>query len=218
MEKLKTVTMKQLSRYPVYLRFLLNQRDEGFKTTSAPIIAKGLGFNEEKVRKDLQVVATSSGKPKSGRNIDEIINDIETFLGYNDTNDAIIVGAGHLGQAFLNYHGFDDYGLNILVGFDIDPKVVDTEVNGKRIYSIYKMENLIPRLNVHIAILTVPSEAAQEIVDKLVNVGIKAIWNFVPVHLDVPDDVVVENVNLASSLAILSHKLKDRELKKINEK
>ena len=212
MDKIKTVTIKQLGRYPVYLRFLKSQRDLGSKTTSAPIIAKGLGFNEEKVRKDLQVVATSNGKPKSGRDINEIIEDIETFLGYNDVNDAVIVGVGHLGQAFLNYKGFSEFGLNILVGFDNDKDKVDTEINGKRIYSIYKMENLIPRLNVHIAILTVPNDVAQEITDKLINAGIKAIWNFVPVHLEVPKDVVVENVNLASSLAVLSHKLKDKEI------
>lgn len=210
MGKLKAVTMKQLSRYPVYLRYLLNVKKAGAKSISAPQIAKELGYSEEKVRKDLQVVASSSGQPKTGRNIDSLINDLETFLGYNDTSDAIIVGTGHLGQAFLNYQGFEDYGLNILVGFDVDPKLVDTEVNGKRIYSIYKMENLIPRLNVHIAILTVPSYVAQEIVDKLVKAGIKAIWNFVPIHLNVPDDVVVENVNLASSLAVLSHRLKDK--------
>ena len=212
MEKLKPVTMKQLGRYPVYLRFLLSQKELGYKTPSAPLIAKGLGFNEEKVRKDLQVVASDAGKPKSGRKIDDLINDIESFLGYNDVNDAVIVGVGHLGQAFLNYSGFKDFGLDILVGFDIDPNVVDSEINGKRIYSIYKMENLIPRLNVHIAILTVPSDVAQEIVDKLVNVGIRAIWNFVPIHLDVPDNVVVENVNLAGSLAVLSHKLKDKQI------
>lgn len=215
MEKIRTVTIKQLGRYPIYLKFLKSSRDLGSKSTSAPIIAKGLGFSEEQVRKDLQVVASSSGKPKAGRDINEIIEDIETFLGYNDVSDAIIVGVGHLGEAFLNYKGFDEFGLNILVGFDNNPNKIGKVVNNRTIYSIDKLENLVPRLNVHIAILTVPIGVAQTITDELVRCGIKGIWNFVPTHLDVADDVVVENVNLASSLAVLSHKLRDNE---VNEK
>jgi redox-sensing transcriptional repressor len=211
MDKIKTVTVKQLSRFPVYLRYLKSIRDLGETQTSAPLIAKNLGLNEEQVRKDLQVVSSSDGKPKSGRVVEDLINDIETFLGYNDVNDAVIIGTGHLGNALLNYRGFNDLGLNILVGFDNNPNVIGKQINGKMIYSIDKMENLIPRLNVQIAILTVPVTEAQAIVNVLVKIGIKAIWNFVPIHLEVPDSIVVENVNLASSLAVLSHKLKDSE-------
>ena len=213
MEKVKSVTMKQLGRYPIYLRYLKGAKENGNTNTSAPIIAKALGTSEEQVRKDLQVVASQSGKPKSGRKINDLIDDIETFLGYNDTTDAVLIGVGHLGKAFLNYGGFEDYGLNILVGFDVNPELIDKEINGKKIMSIDKIENLIPRLNTHIAILTVPAGVAQSVVDRLVKVGIKAIWNFVPTLLNVSDDIVVENVNLASSLAILSHKLREHERK-----
>jgi len=211
MEKIKTVTINQLNRYPVYLRYLKSIRDNGKSQTSAPLIAKNLGLNEEQVRKDLQVVATTDGKPKSGRVIKELISDIETFLGYNDVNDAVIIGVGHLGGALINYKGFADLGLNILAGFDDNPNIVGLTINNKKIYSVDKMENLIPRLNVQIAILTVPLEEAQKMAEKLIKIGIKAIWNFAPVHLEVPDEVVVENVNLASSLAVLSHKLKEKE-------
>lgn len=211
MEKIRTVTINQLNRYPVYLRYLKSIRDNGETQTSAPLIAKNLGLNEEQVRKDLQVVATTDGRPKSGRVVKELIKDIETFLGYNDVSDAIIVGVGHLGSALINYKGFADLGLNILAGFDANPSVIGTIINTKKIYSIDKMENLIPRLNVQIAILTVPLEEAQKMAEKLIKIGIKAIWNFAPVHLEVPDEVVVENVNLASSLAVLSHKLKEKE-------
>jgi len=211
MEKVKSVTIKQLNRFPIYLRYLKSILDLGETQTSAPQIAKNLGLNEEQVRKDLQVVASNEGKPKSGRVTKEIIDDIETFLGYNDVNEAVIIGAGHLGNALLNYKGFNDLGLNILVGFDNDPNVIGKTINGKMVYSIDKMENLIPRLNVQIAILTVPLGEAQAIVNILLKSGIKAIWNFVPIHLEVPDNMVVENVNLASSLAVLSHKLRDKE-------
>ena len=211
MEKVKSVTIKQLNRFPIYLRYLKSILDLGETQTSAPQIAKNLGLNEEQVRKDLQVVASNEGKPKSGRVTKEIIDDIETFLGYNDVNEAVIIGAGHLGNALLNYKGFNDLGLNILVGFDNDPNVIGKTINGKMVYSIDKMENLIPRLNVQIAILTVPLGEAEAIVNISLKSGIKAIWNFVPIHLEVPDNMVVENVNLASSLAVLSHKLRDKE-------
>jgi len=214
MEKIKSVTIKQLNRFPIYLRYLKSILDLGETLTSAPQIAKNLGLNEEQVRKDLQVVASNEGKPKSGRVIKDLINDIETFLGYNDVNEAVIIGTGHLGNALLNYKGFNDLGLKILVGFDNDPNIIGKSINGKMVYSTEKMENLIPRLNVQIAILTVPLGEAQAIVDRLLKIGIKAIWNFVPVHLEVPDNIVVENVNLASSLAVLSHKLRDKEERK----
>jgi AT-rich DNA-binding protein len=213
MEPIRAVTIKQLARYPIYLRYLKQCLENGETQTSAPSIAKYLGLSEEQVRKDLQVVASQEGKPKSGRIICDLIKDIETFLGYNDVSDAVIVGVGHLGQALLNFNGFDDLGLDILVGFDNDNNIIGRTINKKMVYSIDKMENLIPRLNVQIAILTVPINVAQDIVDILIKSGIKAIWNFCPIHLDVPEDVVVENVNLASSLAILSHKLKDKENK-----
>lgn len=99
-------------------------------------------------------------------------------------------------------------GLHILAGFDIDPSVVGTTINGKQIFSVNKLSNLVKRLNVKIAILTVPAYAANLVSEQLVKAGIKAIWNFAPTHLDVSNEIVVENVNLASSLAKLSHKLR----------
>ena len=97
------VSEKQLARYPAYLEFLLKIRDTGVKYISAPLIAKELSFSEEQVRKDLQLITKSSGKPKSGRNIDELINDIKQFLNYNNLTKAAVVGVGHLGKALMNY-------------------------------------------------------------------------------------------------------------------
>lgn len=147
------------------------------------------------------------GKPKIGRSIKELISDINDFLGYNNTTDAIIVGIGHLGTAFLNYPGFNDLGLNIVAGFDIDPTLFGRLINGKIIYNMSRLENVVRQTKVRIAILTTPSSASNEVAKKLVKCGIKAIWNFSPMVLDVPEDIIVENVNLASSLAVLSHKL-----------
>lgn|SRR5574344_1157971 len=208
MIELKGISPRQLERYPVYLKYLVSMHDSGVVNVSAPMIARALDLTEEQVRKDLQAISTSEGKPKAGRDVKELIEDLRNFLGYNNVSDAIIVGTGHLGEAFMNYKGFDTFGLNILAGFDSDNSKVGKIVNGKEIFSTDKLDNLIERLNVKIAILTLPSDAAQEITDKLVEAGIRAIWNFAPIHLNVPENVVVENVNLASSLAVLSHKLR----------
>ena len=206
----RLVSTKQLERFPIYLNHLLALKKDGKINTSAPQIAAVLGFSEEQVRKDLQVVTKSSGKPKAGRVIDELIHDINEFLGYGDTTGAVVVGCGHLGEAFMKYEGFLEYGLEILAGFDVASKKIGKIINGKKIYSMNNLEKIIMQLNVQIAIITVPSEEAQGVVDRLVNCGIKGIWNFANVHISVPDDVVIETVNLASSLAVLSHKLTDK--------
>lgn len=207
---MKTFSQNQLERYPIYLKYLHVQKDNGEVYITASNIAKKLQLNEELVKKDLQSIATTSGKPKVGRLIDDLIKDLDNFLGYCNVNDAIIVGVGSLGSAFLKYDGFASFGLNILAGFDINPELIGTSINGKKIFSVNKLENLIERLKVKIAILTVPANVANEISDILVKSGIKAIWNFAPTHLDVSSKIVVENVNLASSLAKLSHKLKNK--------
>lgn len=202
------ISKRQLERYPIYLKYLLSLKGGSSNNISSPMIAKALGLSEEIVRKDLQVVSKQSGKPNQGRNIDELIKDIQSFLEYDKIDDAIIVGVGHLGKAFMNYDGFSSFGLNIVAGFDVNEKIIGTKINNKPIYSLYSLQSIIANLEAKIAILAVPSDAAQQAANQLVNCGIRAIWNFVPIHIDVPEDVVTENVNLASSLAVLSHKLK----------
>ena len=208
---MKQVSERQLERFPIYLKYLLSMRDSGFKTISSPVIANALSFSEEQVRKDLQVVSSNNGKPKLGRDINEIIEDIKAFLHYDNPTKAAVVGVGHLGKALMNYKGFNDFGLDIVCGFDIDSNLVGSQVNGKDIYSVYQLSNKIDELGLEIAILAVPLSAAQDNADRLVNAGIKGIWNFVPVHLNVGDDVVIENINMASSFAILQHKLSNKE-------
>ena len=205
------ISKRQLERYPIYLRYLFILRDSGVKNISAPAIARALQLSEEQVRKDLQVVTSKEGKPKSGRDVLELIQDIGNFLGYKDSTKAVVIGCGHLGQAFLNYKGFEKYGLDIIAGFDINKELIGTQVNHKHIYDMKEIESVLPLLNAKIAILTVPASVVNTVAKKLVKSGIKGIWNYVPVRLDVPDSVVVENVNLASSLAILSHKLNKGE-------
>ena len=142
-------------------------------------------------------------KPKTGYAAAELIRDLESFLGYDNTKEAVIAGAGKLGQALLSYKEFDRYGLNIVAAFDTDESIIDS----KRILPADKMADICSRLKVHIGIICVPPECAQSVCDKMVASGILAIWNFAPVHLSVPTGVIVQYENLAASLAVLSQNL-----------
>ena len=143
------------------------------------------------MRKDLAAVS-SSGRPRVGYVRQDLIREIEQFLGYDAADDAVIAGAGKLGKALLDYKGFKDYGLNILAAFDVDERIVGTELNGKPILHISKIQDTCRRLNIRIGIITVPVEYAQPVCDQFVESGVLAVWNFAPVHLKVPEHILVQ--------------------------
>lgn len=194
-----------IQRLPVYLDYLKQIAGQS-ENISATALALALGFGEVQVRKDLASVC-SLGKPKIGYNIEELRNQIEEYLGYNNSNNAIIVGAGKLGCALLGYEGFSRYGLNILAAFDVDPSKTGRSENGRPIYAMTELSGFCHEKNVHIGIITVPASHAQEACNALIQVGILAVWNFAPIHLDVPEGIILKNENMASSLAILSTNL-----------
>jgi redox-sensing transcriptional repressor len=204
---MKSFSKNQLQRYPIYLKYFKQLAEEGVEDISSPKIAKELGYSEEQIRKDLQAVSDEAGRPKKGRNIHQLIDTLESFLGYRDSTSAVVIGTGHLGGALLNYPNFEEMGLTILAGFDVDPSKIGSKIGGKEIFALDKLPNLLPRLNAHIVIVTVPAQAAQGVVDLAVKSGALAIWNFAPTHINVPEGIVIETVNLASSLAVLSHRL-----------
>ncbi|MDI9494375.1 MAG: redox-sensing transcriptional repressor Rex [Bacillota bacterium] len=207
------ISKQLLQRLPLYLNFLKNYADkDGY--VSAPMIASAMRLNEVQVRKDLAAVSSTGGKPKTGFATEQLIRDIEKFLGYDNVDEAVIAGAGRLGSALLAYSRFSEYGLKILMGFESDEKLIGTEIAGKQILSIDKLPDVCKRLNIHIGIITVPAESAQEICDKMIAGGIQAIWNFAPIHLNVPDHVLVQNQDMAASLAILSKHLREKLEKK----
>lgn len=207
--KMKNASKNQLRRLPIYLSYLKEKQIEGIEVISSPQIAASLNLSEEQVRKDLNLVSSKSGKPKIGRDIKLLIYDIEEFLGYRDSRKAILVGAGHLGRALMAHDGFSSYGLNIVCAFDNDINKTDCIFHEKPIYFLNELERITKENNILIGIITVPQRYAQEICDKLVAIGIKGIWNFTSAVLEVPEDVIVQNENMASSLAILSNKLKE---------
>ena len=209
----KKISKSVLKRLPGYHAYLKSIQNSDSPYISATAIANALDMGEVQVRKDLAMVS-DGGRPKVGYVREHLIEDIEQFLGYDNTTDAILVGAGRLGQALLGYNGFDEYGLNILAAFDIRPETKRKD-SGKPILPLDQMVPFCKEHKILMGIITVPTEFAQEACDRMIQAGIKAIWTFSPTHLDVPDHVMVHNENMANSLAILSMHLqaqmKDRK-------
>ena len=139
----------------------------------------------------------------------QLINDIENVLGYNNVNEAVVVGVGNLGKALLKYSGFEECGVRITAAFEKNPELLGEEIGGKTVFSVSRLQNLCERMKIHIGIITVPAEEAQEICDILVDSGIRGIWNFAPVKLNVPDNVAVRDENLGVSLSLLSMQMKE---------
>ena len=204
----KRISKRTLQRLPVYLSLLQEKQIEGVEYISATTIANILGLNHVQVRKDLSC-ASSAGRPKVGYETTVLIKDLQNFLDYNNTKDAVIVGAGDLGKALLGYNGFRSYGLNIVAAFDINPQLNGTYIKDKPIFSIEKLPDIVKRMNIHIGIITTPAHTAQDICDTLVKSGVKAIWNFAPTSLNAPREIIVQNENMATSLAILSSRLNE---------
>lgn len=204
----KKISKSVLKRLPGYLSYLKSTQDPEIPHISATALANALGMGEVQVRKDLAMVS-AGGRPKIGYLREQLIEDIEQFLGYDNTTDAVLIGAGKLGQALMDYKGFDEYGLNILAGFDANPDKDQTE-DGRPIFTMDKLESFCRSNKILMAIITVPKEHAQDVCDKLIQCGIKAIWTFAPVHLDVPENILVHNENMATSLAVLSMHLKNQ--------
>ena len=198
----KEISKSVLKRLPIYLSYLKSLPQGSAEYISATALANALGMGEVQVRKDLAMVS-GGGRPKVGYRLERLVDDISQFLGYDNTTDAILVGAGKLGQALLGYSGFEEYGLNILAGFDIQPTIQKTE-DGKPIFPMSELENFCKMNKVLMGIITVPAQYAQQVCDQLIACGIKAVWTFAPVHLDVPENILVQNENMATSLALLS--------------
>jgi redox-sensing transcriptional repressor len=202
------VSRATIQRLPTYLNCLKVKRKANVKNVSARAIADELNYNEVQVRKDLASVSNFGGRPKTGYETEVLIKDIEDFLGYNNTKNAVLVGVGQLGSALLSYKGFEEYGLNIVAGFDVNCKV-STKVSGVNVYHLDDLNTVCSSLGVKIGIITVPKGNAQSVCDRLVDSGILAIWNFAPVNLKVPDSILVHNENMAVSLAFLSKHLEE---------
>lgn len=202
----KTAGVPTLKRLPLYLRLLRTMKEEGNEYASGAVVARELGLDPIVVRKDLAITG-AVGRPRLGFHMDEIITAIEDFLGWSNTSDAILVGVGHLGTALLGYQGFEEYGMRIVAAFDSNPAIVGQKIHGKTILDISKLPALAKRMHVQIGVMTVTASVAQGVADAMMEGGIRGIWNFTPAKLNVPEHVILQREDLASSLAVLSHRL-----------
>lgn len=194
-----------LKRLPIYLNYL-RSLPENCENISATSLARALGLGDVQVRKDLAKVSTE-GRRRTGRSRPQLIQDIETYLNFASSTGTIIVGAGKLGQALLDYGGFEENGLNVMAAFDLLPSDALSE-SGKPIYPMSRLDTFCKCYDVRIGIISVPADSAQGVADALVACGVRAIWNFAPVYLQVPDHVLVQQENLAASLASLRVQLR----------
>ena len=195
----KNIPEKVSNRLTLYHSILAEYMEAGIESISSPQIAQRLGIDDSQVRKDFKLL-NNAGKCRVGYHVKELKDSIEKTLGFATVKDAFIVGAVHLGLALAKYDNFNSYGLNILALFDNDPHKIDIQVNNKQIFHISKLPNLAQRLNVEIAILTVPRQFAQQVADYIIQSSqIKYIWNFTPAVLKVPSHIKVWNENLIAS-------------------
>ncbi|BCJ94313.1 redox-sensing transcriptional repressor Rex [Anaerocolumna cellulosilytica] len=202
----KSISTQALRRLPIYLNYLKSLPKDKVVNISATTIAEALKLNDVQVRKDLALISTG-GRPKIGYITRNLIADIEKYLGFDNADSAILVGVGDLGRALLSYDGFSKYGLTIVAAFDSDEAMIGSTIFGKKVLAADKLKDLCNRMKVRIGILTVPPTEAQITCNSMIESGILAIWNFTPVPLTVPDHILIQNEDMAFSLAKLSKDL-----------
>lgn len=206
---MRRISESTVRRLAAYLRFLEQAEGEGRGTISSGELAKLGGTTSAQVRKDLSFFG-SFGKRGLGYSVPALASKIGEILGLQRAHRVVLVGAGKMGGALAQYRGFHQRGFHISMIFDQDPKKVGARWNGLQIRDVRHLESDLKKDPIDIAIVATPAEAAQQVVDKLVQAGVKAILNFAPVRLSVPPDVEVKTVNMALELETLSYALANR--------
>lgn len=196
-----------LRRLPWYLAYLKLLKNQGEKIISSTQIAKKLNVSASQIAKDLSYV-NISGKTRVGYDVDQLIDALDIFLGFRTLHKAVVFGVGSLGAALLSDSGLEQYGLRIIGGFDIDENVVNNKIYEIPVYHYDDFIEKNNELKADIGILTVPSGVAQEVADYMIKGDIKAIWNFTPFRIRVPDNIVLQNTSLYAHLAVMFNRLK----------
>ena len=201
-----------LRRFPWYLSNVKLLRKKGERFVSSTQISKEINIDASQIAKDLSYV-NISGRTRVGYEIDTLIAVLEDFLGFTNIHKAFLFGVGSLGGALLRDSGLNHFGLEIVAAFDVNPDLVGTTLNGIPIYHSNDFEKKMREYDVNIGVLTVPIEIAQTITDTMVAGGIKAVWNFTPFRIRVPEDIVVQNTSLYAHLAVMFNRLNFNEIK-----
>lgn len=211
MSKQGKVSMAVIRRLPKYYRYIGELVDRDVKRISSYELSKLTGFTASQIRQDFNNFG-GFGQQGYGYNVEELHKQLSSILGLDNSYNMIIVGAGNLGQAIANYRSFHDRGFNIVGIFDKNPRLMGFKIMDIPIMDIDDMERFSEDNGVDIAVITTPKESAQEVADKVISAGVRALWNFAPVDIKVPKGVVVENVHLSESLLSLSFLMKENNI------
>lgn len=199
-----------LRRLPWYLSNIKLMKEKGEQYVSSTQISKEINIDASQIAQDLSYV-NISGRTRVGYNIDALIEVLESFLGFTNMHKAFLFGVGSLGAALLRDSGLHHFGLEIVAAFDVNPELVGKDLNGIPIFHSDDFEAKMKEYDVNIGVLTVPINIAQEITDKMVDGGIKAVWNFTPFRIRVPENIVVQNTSLYAHLAVMFNRLNFNE-------
>ena len=205
----KRVSMTVIKRLPKYYQYLKDLEDKGIEKISSKDLAEMMGLTASQIRQDLNAFG-AYGQQGYGYKVVELKNAIKEILGLNSQYNCVIIGAGNLGHAIANYERFKNEGIHIRAMFDADKSLVGKKIGNLDVYHIDELPDFVERQPVDLCVLSVPREVGQKIVNDVIGLGIKAFLNFVPLDLTVPEDVVVENVNITDSLFTLTYLLNER--------
>ncbi|GAA0122662.1 MAG: redox-sensing transcriptional repressor Rex [Clostridium argentinense] len=208
MERKKNISMAVIKRMPKYYRYLKELANNDVDRISSKELSEKIGFTASQIRQDLNCFG-DFGQQGYGYNVKELLSQIGLILGLDKQYNTIIVGAGNIGQAIANYTYFQKMSFDLKAIFDINPKLIGLKIRDVAIEDIDDLPSYIKEHSIDIAIICVPKDRAQGVCDVITESGIKGIWNFAPVDLKVPDDVIVENVHLSESLMTLSYLLNE---------
>ena len=209
MGKDKTISNTTVRRLTKYYRYIEELDSQDVQVVSSCTLGKMMNISPSLIRQDFNTIG-EFGRQGHGYQLKTLKKEIGDFLGINKVHNMIVIGAGNLGQTLANYDGFSKVGFPINALFDINPKLIGMKINGIEIIDLDNLKDFIKHNNINIGILCVRKHCVQQMTDRLVDAGIKGIWNFSATDIDVPDDVKVENVNFSNSLFTLSYLMNDK--------
>lgn len=207
---MKTVSEAVIKRLPRYYRHLKRLQLSGVERVSSKRLAEFMDITASQVRQDFSNFG-GFGQQGYGYDVSKLVDELREILGLAERHNIVIIGAGNIGRALAGYVGFQKEGFYVTALFDVDVK--NTEIDGVPVYHIDEFERFVNSEKVDVAVIATKSDGALEVKDRIIKVGIKSIWNFAPVSLDVPDDVTVESINMSESLYVLSYKMKSGNTK-----
>lgn len=209
MDKKKNISMAVIKRLPKYHRYLQELLRNDIERISSKELGEKIGFTASQIRQDLNCFG-DFGQQGYGYNVKDLFNEISGILGLTRQYTTVLIGAGNIGQAIANYSNFERLGFRLNAIFDINPKLIGIKIHDIEIKDIDLLDECLKNGKIDVGIICVPKNNAQKIADKLVSNDIKAIWNFAPTDLQVPEDVVIENVHLSESLMTLSYLMNNK--------